>query len=519
MVVENLDGHREKKFGMHRVKPKDNNVDSEEVLIPFTVKSYTFSYEAAGLKSPDKNNQHTSVNSPKPAPAFEFGTAFEFSQDYPFDDQKTSKVKKKKKKSVPDDDIAAEDEEVPTHYQSIFTYESAFLDDPKFSDFHEEEPTPLVSRGTYIFLVLLSALFLILTFPISTLFCIKRLPKSKKLIIFRLGKVLKPRGPGCILILPFVDECHIVDLAEQSLAVKPLTATTSDTGEVEVGCQVVFHIVEPEAAVTYWSRNPHDFISKKAETALVAAVARIQWDDIISGHGSPDIASDVRSSLNAYCSPIGIQILEVKLTAAKCIKDPPKLSDQVHSIDFQKLGKQIASLSPLLMGGVGDGLVSATQRASAQFTSLINQIAGMKSQTASITTPLDPLTTSASEVVAKVSKIEVDQLVERALARSQIFLNNERARAALGSASLQVFVYSSDIHQENECMVAFYMDSDTVGILETKNPSATVHIGAAHLAETLEGRLDLLEAMKMTQIRFSGSLLALSKLRYLLQFK
>ncbi|KAM3174584.1 hypothetical protein ACTXT7_010259 [Hymenolepis weldensis] len=301
-------------------------------------------------------------------------------------------------------------------------------------------------------------------------------------------------------------------------------AITSDTGEVEVGCQVVFHIVEPEAAVTYWSRNPHDFISKRAETALVAAVARIQWDDIISGHGSPDIASDVRSSLNAYCSPIGIQILEVKLTAAKCIKDPPKLSDQVHSIDFQKLGKQIASLSPLLMGEVGDGPISATQRASAQFTSLINQIAGMKSQKSSTTTPLDPLAASASEAVAvKVSKIEVDQLVERALARSQIFLNNERARAALGSASLQVFVYSSDIHQVNERMAAFYMDSDSgkgeVGLLETKNPSATVHIRAAHLAETLEGRLDLLEAMKMTKIRFSGSLLALSKLRYLLQFK
>lgn len=128
MVGENLDGHRGKKFGIHRVKPKNDNADGEEVLIPFTMKSYTFSYEAAGLKSPDKNNQHTSVTSPKPAPAFEFGTAFEFSQDYPFDDQKTSKVKKKKKKSVPDDDIAAEDEEVPTHYQSIFTYESAFLD-------------------------------------------------------------------------------------------------------------------------------------------------------------------------------------------------------------------------------------------------------------------------------------------------------------------------------------------------------------------------------------------------------
>lgn len=68
-------------------------------------------------------------------------------------------------------------------------------------------------------------------------------------------------------------------------------------------------------------------------------------------------------------------------------------------------------------------------------------------------------------------------------------------------------------------MILFFLGKGEVGILETKNPSATVHIRAAHLAETLEGRLDLLEAMKMAQIRFSGSLLAFSKLRYLLQFK
>ena len=56
-------------------------------------------------------------------------------------------------------------------------------------------------------------------------------------------------------------------------------------------------------------------------------------------------------------------------------------------------------------------------------------------------------------------------------------------------------------------------------MLELKKPSSTVHINAVHFAETLEGRLDLLEAMKKSQIRFSGSLIALSKLRFLIQFK
>ncbi|VDO12080.1 unnamed protein product [Rodentolepis nana] len=452
--MEDLVGYRKFKFGIRRAKSKNENAGVVNGLTPLTVEPFTFSYEVAGSESLGENNQHTYVTSPKPSSAFEFCSAFEFSPDSSFDVQKTPKVKKKDEKSVNDDD---NDEEIPIHFQSIFSYESIFHD-------------------------------------------------------------------GCTLTLPFVDECHIVDITEQSLAVKPLAATTSDTGEVEVGCQVVFHIVEPEAAVTYWSRDPHNLISKRAETALVSAVARIQWDDIISGHGSADIASDVRASLNAYCSPVGIQILEVKLTSARSIKDPPKLANQVRSIDFQKVGRQIASLSPFFLGGVSDVSVTATQQVSAQFTSLINQIALIKSQSTSTTSPLDPFPTPDSEAMTvEVNKMEVDQLVERALARSQIFLNNEKARSALGSLSLQVFVYFADIRQENECIAAFYLDADTgkgeVGTLKTKTPSCVVHIRAAHLAETLEGRFDLLEAIKTSQIHFSGSLLALSKLRYLLQFK
>lgn len=142
-------------------------------------------------------------------------------------------------------------------------------------------------------------------------------------------------------------------------------------------------------------------------------------------------------------------------TQAKSIQDPPKISDQVRNIDFRKLGKQIASLSPILVGGgAGDILLSDTQQASAQFASLITQIATMKAN--SQISALDPLVESTEQV----SQAEVDQLVERALSRSQVFLNNDRARAVLGSESLQVFVYASDIRQEGNHLAAFYMDAD-----------------------------------------------------------
>ncbi len=57
------------------------------------------------------------------------------------------------------------------------------------------------------------------------------------------------------------------------------------------------------------------------------------------------------------------------------------------------------------------------------------------------------------------------------------------------------------------------------GLLEGKEASATIHIAAGDFAETILGRLDVLEAVKKGQIRVTGSLLSLAKLRFLLQFK
>lgn len=207
----------------------------------------------------------------------------------------------------------------------------------------------------------------------------------------------------------------------------------------------------------------------------------------------------------------------------KTITKPPIVPESIRNIDFKQLGKQIASISPLLIGGVDatSGVSgSSGQRSSAQFTPIINQIASLKGpQNTPITNESIP-----SSALPQASNIEkVDELIGLAISRSQVFLNNDKARAALGGSSLQIFVYALDVQNKSNHVAAFYMDSDIGkserGVMETKKPSATVHINKANLKETLEGRFDLLEAMKKSEIRFEGSLIALSKLRFLLQFK
>ena len=60
----------------------------------------------------------------------------------------------------------------------------------------------------------LCKILLVITFPFSILFCLKIVNEYKRMVVFRLGKILnsQPLGPGIVLLLPFIDDSHIVDL-------------------------------------------------------------------------------------------------------------------------------------------------------------------------------------------------------------------------------------------------------------------------------------------------------------------
>ncbi|VDD82031.1 unnamed protein product [Mesocestoides corti] len=500
MVGETHSQHRRpwhRRIGNHG---DDDDVDAEDGLIPLSTRRYTFSYEADTPTNRGDSAHARSVSLLEPKLTFtgyqgsqpiEFGTAFDFTPEVVSVDEKKSK--RKMTRPAEDADV------IPAPYQSIFTYESAFIDDPEIQDDFEERPETAVSASVYFVLVFFSTLLLLATFPVTAWFCIKKLPKSKTLIVYRLGRQLKPKGPGFALVLPFVDEYHVIDLEEQSLIVKPVSSDTVDGGEVEIGCRIVFQIVDVDAVISARVFSPSTLVAKKAETAVQRSANRIHSRDLTSGHALPDIASEVR--------------------------EPPNPSDKVRSIDFQKLGQQIASISPLLVGGgVGGPTAGTTASKSAiQFVDMINTLS-IPSTATTANAPFASVNSPAN-VAANHSDPErlLDELIDGVLSRAKVFLANEKVRHALGQASLQVFVYNSDVSGVEPHTAAFYMDANTgdseKGVSEGRAATATVHIKATDFSDILRGRLDVLEAIKNHQIRVSGSLVALSKLRYLLQFK
>ncbi|CAL2049644.1 unnamed protein product [Caenorhabditis brenneri] len=94
--------------------------------------------------------------------------------------------------------------------------------------------------------------FLVVTFPISIFFCVKIVKEYDRMVIFRLGRLWhdNPKGPGIVLVLPFIDAYKSVDLRVMSYDVPTQEMLTRDSVTIGVDAAVYYRTSDPIACLT-----------------------------------------------------------------------------------------------------------------------------------------------------------------------------------------------------------------------------------------------------------------------------
>ncbi|NXC25409.1 STML1 protein, partial [Campylorhamphus procurvoides] len=92
-------------------------------------------------------------------------------------------------------------------------------------------------------------LLMVVTFPISGWFTLKVVPTYERIVIFRLGRVQAPQGPGMVLLLPFIDDWQRVDLRTRAFNVPPCKLTSKDGAIISMGANVQFRVWDPVLSV------------------------------------------------------------------------------------------------------------------------------------------------------------------------------------------------------------------------------------------------------------------------------
>ena len=130
-------------------------------------------------------------------------------------------------------------------------------------------------------------------------------------VVFRLGRLVDPRGPGIVFLIPVVDRLVKVDLRTITLTVPPQEVITKDNVPAKVNAVAYFRIVDPNAAITQ-VENFMVATSQIAQTTLRAVLGQHVLDELLSEREK--INTILQAIIDEATAPWGIKvsIVEVK---------------------------------------------------------------------------------------------------------------------------------------------------------------------------------------------------------------
>ncbi|XP_047451015.1 stomatin (EPB72)-like 3a isoform X1 [Mugil cephalus] len=170
-------------------------------------------------------------------------------------------------------------------------------------------------------LVIISLIFIGVTFPITIFMCVKIVNEYERAVIFRLGRITdrKPKGPGLFFVLPCTDNFVKVDLRTISFDIPPQEILTRDSVTVSVDGVVYFRIHCPISSVANVS-NAHSSTRLLAQTTLRNVLGTKNLAELLSDREG--ISLSMQEALDEATDPWGIKVERVEI---KDVKLPQQL--------------------------------------------------------------------------------------------------------------------------------------------------------------------------------------------------
>lgn len=165
-------------------------------------------------------------------------------------------------------------------------------------------------------IVIISAFFSILIFPISLFISIKIVKEYERAVIFRLGRITarKAIGPGIFFLIPCTDSFVKVDLRTVSFDIPPQEILTKDSVTVSVDGVVYFRVSDPVASVANVSNA--DYSTRLlAQTTLRNVLGTKNLSEVLSDRES--ISQSMQMTLDEATDSWGIKVERVEIKDVK----------------------------------------------------------------------------------------------------------------------------------------------------------------------------------------------------------
>ena len=145
-------------------------------------------------------------------------------------------------------------------------------------------------------------------------------------VVFRLGRLLEQKGPGVVLLIPFLDRMVRVSLRTVTQQIPPQEVITRDNVPARVTAVSYFHVVDPNKSVV----EVQDVLaatSQIAQTTLRSVLGKAELDTLLAERER--LNEDLQKIIDDQTEPWGIKVTAVE------IKDVEIPEDMQHAIARQ----------------------------------------------------------------------------------------------------------------------------------------------------------------------------------------
>lgn len=235
-------------------------------------------------------------------------------------------------------------------------------------------------------IVILVIVFLIIMSGLKILY------EYERGVIFRLGRIIGVRGPGFIIVIPFLERMVRVSLRLVTMDVPPQDVITKDNVSVKVNAVVYFRVVEPNRAILQ-VENYLYATSQLAQTTLRSILGQVELDELLSEREKLNVK--LQEVLDKQTDAWGIKVTMVEVKYVDLPQEMQRAMAKQAEAERERRAKVISAegefQASTKIAEASEILAANPVSLQLRFLQTINDVSSEKASTIILPLPLDML--------------------------------------------------------------------------------------------------------------------------------
>jgi len=222
---------------------------------------------------------------------------------------------------------------------------------------------------------------------------VRILKEYERGVVFRLGRIVAPKGPGFKWIIPVVDKMVKISLRIITMDVPPQDIITKDNVSVKVNAVIYFRVIDPTKAVIE-VENYLYATSQLAQTTLRSILGQAELDELLAEREKLNIK--LQEVLDMHTDPWGIKVTLVEVKYVDLPQEMQRAMARQAEAERERRAKVIAAegeyQASTKLSEASDILAKSPMSLQLRYLQTLAEMASEKSSTIVFPLPLDLIT-------------------------------------------------------------------------------------------------------------------------------